>query len=91
MHGITRFVCQKSERIPLVAARSVALKRASNRATVGGILGCSAFVLSDKYNIVIIGAFKNRTIRNSVLYDCKVNPTPEKVFGHSVAVLIFRW
>ena len=69
MQGITRFVCQKSERIPLVAARSVALKRASNRATVGGILGCSSFVFADKHNIVILGAFKNRTVRNTVLYD----------------------
>ena len=69
MHGITRFVCQKSERIPLVAARCVPLKRTAHCATVGGILGCSAFVLSDKHDIVILGAFKNCTVRNTVLYD----------------------
>ena len=90
MHGISRFVCQKPKRIPLVAARCVPLKRAAHRATVGGVLGCSAFVLAYKHDIVVLGAFKNRAVRNTVLYDGKVNPTPEKVLGHSVAVLVFR-
>ena len=91
MHGICRLSCQKSERIPFVAARCVALKGAAYRAAVSGILGRSAFVLTDKNGIVVLDTFKNRTVCNAVLYDRKVNPTPEKVVGHSVTITIFRW
>ena len=91
MHRSYGVICQKSERIPLVTARCVALKGAAYRAAVGGILGRSAFVLADKNGIVVLNAFKNRTVCNAVLYDRKVNPTPEKVVGHSVTIMVSRW
>lgn len=32
-----------------------------------------------------------QSIENEGQYDRKVNPTPEKVVGHSVTITIFRW
>ena len=90
MHRNCRLFCQKSERIPLVAARSVALKSASECAAAGGISGRSTFVFTYKNNVVVVGALKNRSVRNALLYELIVNATPKKILYHSITVLIFR-
>ena len=89
MHRVCQLSCQKSERIPLVAARSIALKGAAESAAAGGIFWCSAFVPAHKNSVVVLGTLKNRTVRNAVLYELIVNATPEKVLYHSVAVPVF--
>ena len=87
MHRSCRLFRQQSERIPLIAARCVLLKNASEGTAAGSILGCSAFVFANKNSVVVLGTLKNRTVRNAVLYELIVNATPEKVLYHSVAVL----
>ena len=91
MHRSCRLFRQQSERIPLIAARCVLLKRASEGTAAGGILGRSAFVFADKYSVVVFGTLKYRTVRNAVLYELIVNTTPEKVLYHSVTVLKSLW
>ena len=78
MHGIGRLPCQKPERIPLVAARCVPLE-APHRATAGGILRVSAFILSDKNGVVVVGTLVDCAVCDAVLHDGVVDATPEKV------------
>ena len=87
MHGIGRLSCQKPKRIPLVAARCVKPK-APHSATAGGVSGRTVLVLADKNGVVVVGTFINRAVRNALPYERIVDATPEKVLGHSVAVLI---
>lgn len=89
MHGIRRLSCQKSERIPLVAARCVLLESAAESASQGGIFRYSAFVFADKNSIVIIGTLIKRAVWDTLLYELIVNTTPEKILYHSVTILIF--
>ena len=89
MHGIRRLLCQKSERIPLIAARCVLLESATESASQGGIFRCSAFVFADKNSIVIIGTLIKRAVCDTLLYELIVNTTPEKILYHSVTILIF--
>ena len=62
MQGIRWLSCQKSERIPLIAARCVLLESAADSASQGGIFRCSAFVFADKNSIVIIGTLIKRAV-----------------------------
>ena len=84
-----RLPCQKSERIPLVAARCVTLE-APHRATAGGVFGRTAFILSDKNGVVVVGTLVDCAVCDAVLHDGVVDATPEKVLQHPVAVLIPR-
>ena len=68
MHGIRRLSCQKSKRIPLVAARCVLLESAAESASQGGIFRCSAFIFADKNSIVVIGTLIERAVCNTLLY-----------------------
>ena len=91
MHLIRRLSCQKSERIPLVAARCVLSERAAERTPESRILWLSAFVPADKDSVMILPALKNNALCNTVLYELIVNATPEKVLCHLIAVRIFLW
>ena len=62
MHGIRRLLCQKSERILLVAARCVLLESAAESASQGSIFRCSALIFADKNSIVIIGTLIKRAV-----------------------------
>lgn len=66
MHGIRRLSCQKSKRIPLVAARCVLLESAAESASQGGIFRCSAFIFADKNSIVVIGTLIERAVCNTL-------------------------
>ena len=88
MHGIRRLLCQKSERIPLVAARCVLLESATESASQSGIFRCSAFIFADKNSIVVIGTLIERAVCNTLLYKMIVNTTPKKILYHSVTILI---
>ena len=88
MHGIRRLLCQKSERILLVAARCVLLESAAESASQGGIFRCSAFIFADKNSIVVIGTLIERAVCNTLLYKMIVNTTPKKILYHSVTILI---
>lgn len=88
MHGIRWLSCQKSEQIPLVAARYVLLESVAESASQGGIFRCSAFVFADKNSIVIIGTLIKRAVCNTLLYELIANTTPEKILYHSVTILI---
>ena len=90
MHGICRLSCQKSERIPFVAARCILFESAAERTSESRILGCSAFIFADKNGVVIVGALINCTVCNALLYELIVNTTPEKILQNSVAVLKLR-
>ena len=89
MHGICRLSCQKSERIPFVAARCILFESAAKRTSKSRILGCSAFIFADKNGVVIVGALINCIVCNALLYELIVNTTPEKILYHSVTILIF--
>ena len=62
MHGICRLSCQKSERIPFVAARCILFESAAERTSKSRIFGCSAFIFADKNSIVIIGTLIKRAV-----------------------------
>lgn len=53
MHLVCRLSCQKSERIPLVAARCVLSERAAERTPESRILWLSAFVPAHKDSIMV--------------------------------------
>lgn len=89
MHDIRWLSCQKSERIPLVAARCVLLESATESASQSGIFRCSAFIFADKNNIVVVGTLIKRAVCDTLLYELIVNTTPEKILYHSVTILIF--
>lgn len=89
MHSIRGLLCQKSERIPLVAARCVPLESAADSTSQGGIFRCSAFIFADKNSIVVIGTLIKRAVCNTLLYELIVNTTPEKILCHSVLSLFF--
>ena len=91
MHRLAWLSCQKSEGIPLVTSRCIALKGAGHRTTIGSILRGSAFILADKNNVVIPGTFINRTVCNALLNDLKINAAPEKILDHPVTVFISGW
>ena len=78
MDGIGRLPCQKPERIPFVAARCVTLE-APHRATAGGVFGRTAFILSDKNGVVVVGTLVDCAVCDAVLHDGVVDATPEKV------------
>ena len=90
MHGTRRLLCQKSERIPFVAARCVLFESAAERTSKSRILWRSAFIFADKNGVVIVGALINCTVCNALLYELIVNTTPEKILQNSVAVLKLR-
>lgn len=90
MHGIYRLSCQKSERIPFVAARCVLFESAAERTSKSRILGRSAFIFADKNGVVIVGALINCTVGNALLYELIVITTPENILQNSVAVLKLR-
>ena len=83
MHGIRWLSCQKSERIPLVAARCILLESAAESASQGGIFRCSAFIFADKNSIVVDGTLIKRAVCDTLLYELIVNTTPEKILGYS--------
>ena len=91
MQGIRWLSCQKSERIPLIAARCVLLESAAESASQGGIFRCSAFIFPNKNSIVVIGTLIERAVYNTLLYELIVNTTPEKILYHSVTILILWW
>ena len=91
MHRVCRLFCKQSERISLVTSRSVLLESASECAAQGGILGCSAFILTHKNGVVIIGTFVNRAVCNALLYELIIYTSSEKILHYSAAILVLRW
>ena len=90
MHGIRWLSCQKSERIPLVAARCVLLESAAESASQGGIFRCSAFVFADKNSIVIIGTLIERTPQISLLlHQHHISGIFQAFPAHSLSFLMF--
>lgn len=91
MHLVCRLSCQKSEGIPLVAARCVLSERAAKRTPESRIFWLSAFVLTHKDGVMVRFALKDNALCDAVLYELIINATPEKILCHLIAVRIFLW
>ena len=88
MHGICRLSCQKSKRIPLVAALCVLLESAAKSTSRCGIFRCSSFFFAYKNIIVVVGTLVNLAVWDTLMYELIVNTTPKKILYYSVTVLI---